>query len=182
MNRRAVIALLGGAALGPATARAQQGVRRIGIMMNLAADDPEGQARIAAFYRDCRKPAGSWVAMRRSTSGGGWVMAAGRFVFKRKVSGCEAATHATPSSFFRRLDLLLLLHWRLRLRPTRWQHLPVIEFLLRSVEFPHRVARHLVELLGHAGQSDPLARSVTDRAKAKHCAAVALSSSRSDMG
>src|SRR5256885_12217789 len=37
----------------PLAARAQQGekLRRIGILMNLAADDPEGQARVAAFLQ-----------------------------------------------------------------------------------------------------------------------------------
>jgi putative tryptophan/tyrosine transport system substrate-binding protein len=50
--RRDFIALLGSAVSGwPFAARAQQsnGMRRIGVLMNLAADDPEGQDRTAAF-------------------------------------------------------------------------------------------------------------------------------------
>jgi ABC-type uncharacterized transport system substrate-binding protein len=58
MNRRAFISLLAGATAthsfaSSRTARAQQGerVRRVGVLLNLAPEDPEGQARLAAFLQ-----------------------------------------------------------------------------------------------------------------------------------
>ena len=57
MRRREFIKVFGGAAVTlPLSARAQQPdrMRRIGVLMSLAADDPEGKARLAAFVQGLR--------------------------------------------------------------------------------------------------------------------------------
>ena len=64
MKRRAFIAGLGGAAAWPLAARAQPGerVRRIGVLNTLATDDPESQARFAAFAQGLQQV--GWVVGR----------------------------------------------------------------------------------------------------------------------
>jgi putative ABC transport system substrate-binding protein len=53
IRRREFIVTLGSAAAWPLAARAQQPerMRRIGVLMTTAADNAEGQARIAAFVQ-----------------------------------------------------------------------------------------------------------------------------------
>ena len=71
MNRRIIISLLGGAAKAwPfAAGRAQQGerMRRIGVLMNLPADDPEGQAHLAASLQGLQEA--SWAVGRNAQTG-----------------------------------------------------------------------------------------------------------------
>jgi putative ABC transport system substrate-binding protein len=66
MKRREFITLLGGAAAWPLAARAQQSerVRRNSVLMNLAADDPEGQARLAAFLQGLQEA--GWAVGRNA--------------------------------------------------------------------------------------------------------------------
>jgi putative ABC transport system substrate-binding protein len=60
-NRRAFIAALGSAATWPVVARGQQPerMRRIGVLLNIKANDPESQTRLAAFAQSLQSS--GWI-------------------------------------------------------------------------------------------------------------------------
>ena len=62
IRRREFLELLGSAAAWPIAASAQQPVRRIGVLMPLAADDREAPTRIAAFHQGLQQL--GWVVGR----------------------------------------------------------------------------------------------------------------------
>jgi putative ABC transport system substrate-binding protein len=57
MKRREFITLVGASTAWPLAVRAQQSeqMRRVGVLMNLAPDDPEGQARLKVFLQGLEK-------------------------------------------------------------------------------------------------------------------------------
>ena len=79
MRRREFITLLGGAAASPRSARAQQAERmqRIGVLMNVAADDAEGRGRVAAFQQALQQL--GWADGRDMRIDYRWAGDAGRF-------------------------------------------------------------------------------------------------------
>ena len=69
LKRRAFITLLGGAAVAARGACAAGGtLRRIGVLLGLAADDPEGQARIGAFFKRCTNWGGPTASISNPSS------------------------------------------------------------------------------------------------------------------
>ena len=76
MRRREFMTLLGAAAAWPLAARAQQArMRRIGVLMNLPSDDPESQARNAAFLQTLGGL--GWIVGRNITIDYRWGQATG---------------------------------------------------------------------------------------------------------
>jgi putative ABC transport system substrate-binding protein len=75
MKRREFITLLGGAAAWPCAARAQQAerVRRVGVLMNIAADDAQAHSRMTAFLQGLQ-PLG-WTVGRNVQVDARWAAA-----------------------------------------------------------------------------------------------------------
>jgi putative ABC transport system substrate-binding protein len=90
MNRRDLITLLGGAVAWPLAARAQQAerMRRVGVLMNIAADDPQAQARIEAFLQGLQ-PLG-WTVGRNLQIDARWA-AADADLFRKYATELVAA-------------------------------------------------------------------------------------------
>src|SRR6516165_613124 len=109
MKRREFITLLGGAAAWPLAARAQQSerVRRIGVLMHLAADDPEGQARHATFVQGLQQS--GWSAGRNVRIDTRW----GANEADRRRYAAELVALARTSSW----RPTARPRWRCRLRP-----------------------------------------------------------------
>ena len=51
MRRRDFIAAIAGATMLPSAVRAQERVRRVGVLMHTRSEEPEAQARLAAFLQ-----------------------------------------------------------------------------------------------------------------------------------
>ena len=74
IGRRELLAALGGAvAAWPPAAWAQRPdrMRRVGVLMHLAADDPEGQSRVAAFLQGLQEAGSRPQRQHRRAMGGG---------------------------------------------------------------------------------------------------------------
>lgn len=67
LKRREFIALIAGTASWPLAARAQHAerMRRIGVLNSVGEDDPEGQARMAAFLQGLQQS--GWTIGRNLT-------------------------------------------------------------------------------------------------------------------
>jgi putative ABC transport system substrate-binding protein len=103
VKRRELITLLGGAAAWPLAARAQpdERIRRIGVLMYLAAGDAEGEARLAAFAQALQQL--------------GWSEGRNLRIETRWANADDIRTHAAKLAALRRTS-----SWRV-LAPQPWR-------------------------------------------------------------
>jgi putative ABC transport system substrate-binding protein len=104
-RREFITLLVGVGATWPLTARAQQSerMRRIGVLMPLAADDPHGQARIAAFVSGLHQL--GWIVGQNIRIDTRW--SAGNADVDRERSRTRSARCGSPVSTVPRLHC----HW-----------------------------------------------------------------------
>jgi putative ABC transport system substrate-binding protein len=102
MRRRAFITLIGVAAAWPLAARAQQGLRRIGVLMGFPESDSEAQAYIAGFREGLQKL--GWTEGRNIRIDTRWVTPADADSMQRFAKELVAQqpdlilTHNTPTT------------------------------------------------------------------------------------
>jgi putative ABC transport system substrate-binding protein len=102
VKRREFITLLGGAAAAwPFAGRAQQpgGMRRIGVLMPSAADDPEYQARITAFLQELAQL--GWIDGRNVRIDTRWGVADADRIRKYAAELVALAPDVIPGEFQR---------------------------------------------------------------------------------
>jgi putative ABC transport system substrate-binding protein len=137
MRRREFITFLGGAAVWPLAARAQQGerVRRIGVLTGFAEDDRTGQALVAAF--------------RQRLAGLGWVEGRNvRIEVHWAAAGDVALMRAHARELARLAPELILVHGTRSLAAVQ-QEMPGIPIVFAGVPDPIRVG--IVTSLAHPG-------------------------------
>jgi hypothetical protein len=105
VKRREFITLLGGAAAAwPLAGRAQQPdrVRRIGVLMAFAEDDPEARARLAAFRQGLEKrTTGQCANQKDSGFLKDWGTDQGIFGPANELVGCTILSYSESNSIVR---------------------------------------------------------------------------------
>jgi len=111
LKRRDFITLFGGATAWPLAARAQQGerMRRIGVLMGIAADDPAGQVRLAAFLQGLQQLGWTegrnvridirWGAAQSRTCHGIGRARPGRSFWRHSSAAHLATRHGIPATY-----------------------------------------------------------------------------------
>jgi putative tryptophan/tyrosine transport system substrate-binding protein len=135
MRRRHVIGLLSGAAVGlPLMARAQRPVRRVGVMLQFAENDPEASRRVARFQQGLEKS--------------GWISGTNVHIdYRGRIENVEAARAASAELLNLSPDVILADNG---FALTAAQHATLtIPIVFTGISEP--VARGFVQSLAHPG-------------------------------